>query len=145
MAKDPFRWDCEIDGCREQKRWNPSSLEGCLPRKCSFSDADAWVEISGHFLVIEEKGEWFEKTQSDRPTGQWMGLRRLAQMPYFTVWYIERHQDDGTFTWWDMRRPTDRRVITLEQLRTKVGRWGRLADAHPHRIPLGEGAYASQA
>lgn len=122
-----MRWNCSTQGCRLECRWNPDCLDGLLPRKSSFGDMDAWAEISGHFLFVEQKGS----RDRQLSMGQWNGLKRLAWVPYCTVWYIKDRPEGGYF-FKDMRYP-DAPVIpvTHDDFCDMVATWGEWAAERP--------------
>ena len=118
-----YRWDCTRDGCRMACRWNPDCLDGLLPRKSSFGDMDAWVEINGQFLFLEQKG-----TAGGLSTGQGYAFRRLAGLPNCTVWLIQDRAGGG-YIFRDMRPPVSPPIaISHSDLCDMVATWGEWAD-----------------
>lgn len=118
-------------GCRLECRWNPECLDGLLPRRSSFGDVDAWVEISGQFLFLEQKGG----NAGGLSVGQGNALRRLASLPDCTVWFIQNRQDGG-YWFRDMRPPVTNPAIPISQddLCDMVATWGEWADSKGHTM-----------
>jgi len=91
---------------------------------------DAWVEISGNFLFIEQKS----KRDPSTTKGQWNALLRLARQPNCTVWYIE-DRPGGNYSFSNLSTsPKESQPITHDELRVRVKMWGEYADANPVRM-----------
>lgn len=119
---DWMRWDCLKQGCRMLERWNPDCLDGLLPRRSSFGDMDAWAEISGHFLFIEQKGV----DAGPVSAGQGYALIRLSQLPNCAVWLIQ-DRDGGGYMFRDMKPPYMEPIpISADDLADIVVTWGEL-------------------
>ena|SRR6266536_3192876 len=116
-----MRWDCGIRRCYIEQRFDPEIFDGCLPRKASFMNIDAMVEINGRFLFIEHKSEgaaW------DSGNGQLLALKALNRLPNVTVWWIRDHPEG--FQVAEPGSPLE--VVSLEELRARITQWGDEAD-----------------
>jgi len=121
-----MRYDCS-QGCFLEHRWDPATLDGCLPRGSSLINADGWAEIGGHFLFVEHK-----RHTENLSTGQRLALKRLASLAEFTVIVLREEATPGRWRLTDMGTGSCLlRDAPLEDVRAWVRAWGAAADAHP--------------
>jgi len=112
-----FRYDCERRGCYVQSlpSWD-DLIDECFPRGIRPTDVDGLVEINGHILVLEEKGEgvFLEEgqrkalaslaTREDvtviymRPKGNQLGVLELGSGKDWQ--YVTRAQFKDWLRWW---------------------------------------------
>lgn len=99
-------------------------FDACFPRGIAFGDVDSFVEVGGHFLVIEWK-----LGDQVLPRGQGLALARLAKQPRTTVWVLWTDAD-GTITHGlDMAKPHRCRVATDEdRVGDAIRRWVAAAE-----------------
>jgi len=78
LGFNPMRWRCEDPGrgCYNIKHRPKIELFAeCLPGRIAFTDVDATVEVSSHFLFLE-----FKSAKMDLPTGQRIYFQRLTSL-----------------------------------------------------------------
>lgn len=88
MPGPVMRWDCDADGCFNQKRrLQFDRFYDLLPGRISFTDVDGMVEINGRFLMLEAKVTGSRRTI---PTGQEILYKRftaaLGGSAVYVVW-----------------------------------------------------------
>jgi len=117
-----MRYRCAAKGCYLSERWDPSVLDGLLPRESSLINMDGWCEIGGRFLFVEFKHR-FEPLSS----GQHRALRRLAQLPGCTVVVLREQGDDQ----YRLTCLSDGTVVRgpIADIRDWIRAWGQAADA----------------
>lgn len=64
---NPMRWQCDRDGCFNQKR-RPKieAFADCFPRCINFGDVDGLVELNCSFCLLEWKGDGGAVRQGQR-------------------------------------------------------------------------------
>lgn len=77
-----------------KKLWDWTALNESFERGIRLTDIDGFVEVGGHFLVIE--GKSFSGTL---PKGQRIALNRLASLDNFTVIVIDGNPPDEIRGW----------------------------------------------
>ncbi len=71
---NPIVWDCLKTGCFNYHRhFDIEHFAQCFPRKIGFTDLDAFVELNGHFLIVE-----FKAKNADLTVGQRIAFERLT-------------------------------------------------------------------
>lgn len=118
-------------------------LSPCFPRGMSLGDLDSFLEIGGHFLVIEWK-----TAGQDVPFGQLHALTRLAELPQFEVVIVWLAALADPITgaadvtrWRSLAFPAAAEQSPddpLAALAEHLAAWARYADANPR--PRGAGA-----
>lgn len=77
---NPINWNCTVSGCFNYHRhFEIEHFAQCFPRKIGMTDLDGFVEVNGHFLIVEFKqaGDQFRKG-ADLTTGQRLAFERLT-------------------------------------------------------------------
>jgi len=123
-----MRWDCEKQGCfNHKKRPKIEAFADCFPRRISFGDVDAIVELNGHFLMMEWKSY-----AGDIPRGQGMMYRRLVRQKNWTVLIVAGDAEtmviDSLAAYWHNPETgqgefTDWSVCNLEKLKCEIKKW----------------------
>lgn len=53
---NPIQWNCMVSGCFNYHRhFDIEHFAQCFPGRVGFTDLDAFVELNGHFLIVEFK------------------------------------------------------------------------------------------
>jgi len=119
-----MRWACNEKGCYLEQRFDPACL-GSYRRGISFGDGDAWIEANSQFLFIEHKPKGYSW---DTWNGQYRALKRLANLPGCTVWWI-RGAPLGPYEIKDLGVPGDElHPVTLAELQLRIATWIDEAD-----------------
>lgn len=124
---DHLQHKCEPDGCfitrYSGSSWN--DIAACFPRNIEPTDIDGMVEINGHFLFLEEKGEKVGFTRE----GQRRALLELSRQPQTTVLIF---RPGGTRGWQVLKlengQGTGFRDCSRSQLLHWIQRWARDAN-----------------
>lgn len=74
LGFNPINWNCIVSGCfNYHKHYDIEHFAQCFPRKIGFTDLDAFVELNGHFLILE-----FKENGADLTGGQRIAFERLT-------------------------------------------------------------------
>lgn len=119
---NPMRWDCEKNGCYNQKlRPKIELFSDCFPGKINFGDVDGIVEINGKALMLEWKSNGAELG-----IGQRIMYERLTKTGMITVLVVagdpQTMKCDSYSIFW---HGTQTKVIpgNLEQIKGVIRSW----------------------
>lgn len=134
---NPMRWDCEKNGCFNQKKRPKIELfADCFPGSISFGDVDAEVELNGYGLRMEWKCH-----AGDIPSGQRIMYQRKTFFGIDAVVCVHGDAESMTvehFGWFVLGEWRGWKSGTLEDLRHEVKKWVAVSQAkHPATSLLG--------
>lgn len=119
-----FRHECASKGCYSESLPNWDWMfDGIFPRNIGPTDIDGMVEINGHFLFIEQKGEGVSLT-----TGQLRAFRALARKENITVLFLRPRCDGWDVLIYDAAEPTGWLPQTHDWLKNWLQCWAQMAD-----------------
>jgi len=121
---NPIRWNCLDQGCYMHKCHPRIEIfADCFPEKIAMSDIDGVVEINGHFLFMEWKGDGGKLS-----TGQHILLQRLTTLSDKVVAYVV-YGDSQTMQVHKVTRyyrgNSKDYDMQLEQLMEQFRNWGK--------------------
>lgn len=134
---NPLKWDCHGQGC--WKHHASPKIEifcNCFPRKINFTDIDGFVEIAGHFCILE----W--KTNSGKMgMGQKLCFKRFTERPpgYEGYWgniVFVVHGNPitmevkGFLTYWEGNQ-YQYPQSNLEELKSRIAAWAQWCERRP--------------
>jgi hypothetical protein len=132
---NPLKWKCKERGCYNEKhRFKIEELKEAIPRKMAFGDIDATVEVNGHFLFIEFKGE-----EAELKVGQKIYFQRLTALSCRIKVIVVRANAETT-TVREFKVIANGEVgeweeIDLAGLKNRIKRWSAAVDARAKKRP----------
>ncbi len=122
-----MNWDCKKDGCfNVRRRPKFGVFDDCFPRRINFTDVDGLVEIGGHFLMMEWKGDGGSIKKA-----QHLVFQRFTSNPMNVVIIV--HGDAETmsvqaFGYYFRGKYHEAKTATLSDLKKWLRRWATWSD-----------------
>lgn len=128
---NPIDWNCIVSGCFNYHRhFDIEHFAQCFPSRINFTDLDAFVELNGHFLLVEFKLAATDLNRgSELKDGQRRAFKCLTQLSDKITVIVARCNyvsseiteycviRDGSTSKW---RPTD-----LDKFTAQVAGWAQ--------------------
>ena len=129
---NPMTWDCEKRGCfNVLRRPKIEVFADCFPRKCNFGDVDGLIELSGHFCLLEWKGDG-----GSLRAAQEISFKRFTSMPGNFVIVVEGNaetmQVKRMSRFWAGRQ-RGWRDVGLDAVKEELCHWASWAEAEKAR------------
>lgn len=125
---NPMRWDCERDGCFNQKRRPKIEVfSDCFPGRINFGDVDGLVEYKGCFCLLEWKGQGGRLS-----TGQRIAYERFTSVSGNVVFVVSGDAEAMTVEqysvfWQGTEHPPE--TASLSGLKDRMRSWVRWVQA----------------